>query len=249
MKKIISGLLLTAIFSSLAFAEGESCKYTSEIERCKKANWLLGSPWSTNPKKIKDFTCIYVNNDNIDYMIYQIVLDKKFKEIDERVEKYLEYLESQKQATASSEESMFEITSDVAKKFKIWWVFWTQYYWVCDAKNENSAMKETVACFDNKDGSSSSPLLKRVFTDDDPTDETNSPCVELTKTKLGIYEKVAYNILKVNKWQTRRDNRASRRKTHRERYDKLFELVRICLRYIDSIARKWPSKERNPKQP
>jgi hypothetical protein len=39
-----------------------------------------------NPKKIKEFQCINVDSKNMDKMVYQIVLDKKFQEIDEKVE-------------------------------------------------------------------------------------------------------------------------------------------------------------------
>lgn len=247
MKKFLSILILTIFSSSLIYAEGDSCSYTGEINKCKKANWFFGSPWSLNPKKIKEFQCINVDSKNMDKMVYQIVLDKKFQEIDEKVEWYIRALDWDKKKVWGSEEELLDLINDVIKKFKIWGVFWRQYMDVCSSTSENSALRETAACLTNDD-STVSAWLKEMIVDKNPIDEDDSPCVFLVKTKLEIYKDASFNILKVNRGQIRRDNRAKWKKVHREKYDLLLQILNVCVRYLDSMAKKWPSKTKNPKQ-
>ena len=60
----------------------ETCKYKDKIEECLK---------SDNKLAIEEFICIAGNREQI---TYNIILDEKFKKIDEKADKYLADLEA-----------------------------------------------------------------------------------------------------------------------------------------------------------
>jgi hypothetical protein len=53
--------------------------------------------------------------------------------------------------------------------------------------------------------------------------------MDLANTKLDIYKDVAYNILKLNKDQVRKDSRKKYVKQERTMYDKITELFNVHL--------------------
>ena len=219
----ISFLLIFVYFQAFW---AESCKYTSEIEKCKE------SIKSSTTREIEDFVCI--DDDNTEKVIYQIILDKKFKEIDKDANEYLSSLEENKDYYfwPKAKESYLEWIEKLEKNFNVYWDYWQRYKSLCDSW----IIQETADCL----WWSVSVLWAKDFL-------WNWDCQSLAETKLSIYKEVAYNVLKLNKDQVRKDSRTNYVSEERSMYDKITELFSINLWFLERIWMKWPSKTKKPK--
>lgn len=230
-------LLLGAFFikSWYSNTEGSSCAYNGEVQQCFAENfpewWWIGFPES-----IEDFVCLQSNNK--EEIVYQIVLDKKFKEIDEEIETYLSGLESEKDKYfwPDKKESYLEWVQQIYDDFKIYWKYWEKYLELCSPSSwDESILKETMSCLWWE--------ISNLWSKDFFKDTT---CMSLTTSKLDIYKEVAFDIMKYNKYEIREDNRKTHMQSQREKYDGVLDLFRINLSYMERIWKKWVSKTKTP---
>jgi len=220
------------------------CKYNSEITKCINAN----KPWAWSwPESIKDFVCLQSNNK--EEITYQIVLDKKFKKVDEDIEKYLKNLEDNKWRYFWSQktESFLWGIQDIYDKFDIFWEYWVKYNNLCKVWYSEkitlpetgislkwSILEDSMACLWWKTNINQA---KDFF--------TRSTCMNLAESKLEIYRKVARDVLKSNKNEARKDDRRKHTADQKTKYDEIIELFRINLSYLERILSKLVEKTRN----
>lgn len=222
-------LIILSIFLYINSAFSDWCKYESEIEQCvSENNW-----WT--PRSIEDFVCI--QSTDKEKIAYQIVLDFKFKEIDEEVESYLDKLEKSKDLCFWENKSLsyLECIQDIYDRFKIYWKYWEVHNNYCSAIWEESIIQETVTCL---------WWETTVLNVQNYFNETD--CMELADYKMSIYQEVALNILKINKQSVIKDARKEYVQEERSTYDTVLDLFMINLWYIERIWMKWPSKTLYP---
>ncbi len=232
--KILFLIFLLAFLNQTYAASGDilsTCSYKQEIEKCLKAN----QNWTT--RAIEDFICI--NSFNQIEIAWQIILDKEFKKNDKEIEKYLKWLEDNKSYYfwPSSKESFLKAVDDIEEKFSVWWEYWKKYAELCDPTNNKSILSKTFDCFEN--WVPNTQAQKYFF--------TQTECSVLVATKLEIYKQVAYDILKLNKNQVKKDEIKKYTWNQRTKYDKLLEIVMVNMWYMERIWKKWPSKSKNAK--
>lgn len=203
--------------------------YSSKYKECFQANDPKGWSW---PRSIEEFVCI--NSTDKYEILPQIILDVEFKKIDKKVESYLAQLENNKEEFfwPSAKRSLVEWVKEVDSKFSIWDdnSFWKEYMNICWDK----IVSETVKCFWSIPDDEIQPYYK---------DQT---CKKLVLTKLDVFSSVAYNILKLNKNQVKKDLAKKNSKQRRTKYDKLLDIIMINIWYVERIRQKWPSKTKNP---
>gem|GEM_PF-1566592 len=92
MKKILAFCVLCTwcvpIFTHAKIEFAPACEYKSDFDTCVAAQ----TPGNT--RAIKDFVCVADRNEYV--ILGQIILDKKFKQIDQEVEEYIFKLEEEK---------------------------------------------------------------------------------------------------------------------------------------------------------
>jgi len=223
--KIIISFFVFLVFLWAFFWESaysESCKYISEIQRCKEAN----KNWTT--KSIEDFVCIVWDGDDI---AYQVVLDKEFKKIDNDIDKYLFDLEKYKNLYfwINKSKTYIDGVDDIflAKKY-----FHKEYNEVCNEK----LVYEVASChiWDK----TTIRNAKRNFSD-------WIDCRLLINTKLEIFEDVAFNILMMNKAWVRADEKKLYDQVQRTNYDNLLDIMNVNIWYLERIWQKTPTLTRN----
>lgn len=229
MKKILLTFSLFFLFLNLAFwASGEieilDCKYSEKIKQCLSSQ--------DSYRTIENFVCIKWSTESI---AYQIVLDDKFKEIDEEAEAYLAALEDAKDYYfwPNKKEDYTNAVNEIES------FFWEKSYFANKYKNLCwwEILAETIDCLWWKSlNIKAKDFLTREWWD----------CVNLYITKLSFYKDVAYNILKLNKQQVLKDNHKLFTQQQRTKYDNLLDIIRINIWYIERIWKKWPSKTESP---
>lgn len=226
MKKTIIFLLFFCLF--FAEVNAEDCKYTSEIEECDNA-FEDGETLS-----IEDFVCI--NDKSPEKRIYQIVLDKKFKEIDKQAEESLSKLEESKDYYfgEKKKEDFLEATNLIESTFWWWKELYLKYKPLCDSE----IVQETINCLPKQ-----TTTVNRVW---DFLKDQKGDCLWLVETKLKINTSVAYNILKLNKEKTRQDSKKTYVQKERTFYDKLSELFSINAWFLERIWKKTPTYTKKP---
>ena len=228
MKKIISTFLIISIFFwNIAFLYAEdSCKYTSQIEECREAN----KSWS--PLAIKDFLC--VSEIDEEKMIYNIILDDKFKEIDKEADLYLDSLENDKTRFfwPDQREPFLRWVDEIYEAFwKNKWFYNAYKAQLVDVR------AETVACLPKS--KTSIDEIENYFLNSGLLD---SMINDKNSTRL----KVANDILALNNQQVRKDSSKKFMQIRRTMYDSVANLFMINLGYLMRIMFKWPSKTKNP---
>lgn len=237
MKKVISFFILFSFVLNTYAATGEivadDCAYKSEFEQCMEANK------NGEPRSIEDFVC--VSSPNSVEIMSQIILDKQFKKYDKELDTYLTQLENNKTKYfgKSASKTFLEAIDEIESKL---WVYnddslWKKYMDSCDVTSKNSVVAATIECF----GWS-------VPADDVDNYFQEADCKKLALTKLEINKQVAYDILKLNKNQVKKDERKLYVQNERNKYDKLLELIMLNIWYMERIWKKWPSKTKNPKK-
>lgn len=235
MKKIFFLLLIFIIHTSFAssweLAISETCEYKWEFEQCKSANK------TSQTRSIEDFVCLPSQND-VEIM-WQIVLDKEFKKLDKELDTYLKNLEDNKSYYfwKDSKEPFTSWVDDIEKKFDVYWEFWEKYMNLCKAWEKTSILSKTIDCFSwwipNMD-------WKNYFFQD-------TICKSMVLTKLSVHKQVAYDVLKLNKQQVKKDEDKLYMQEERTKYDKLLEIVMVNVWFLERIWKKWPSKTKSAK--
>lgn len=223
--RLLYWFLFVLIISFDVFAD-QSCEYTSEIEACTQA---FKSGMTRN---IEDFVCI--NDKNPEKRIYQIILDLKFKDIDDELNWYLSFLDKNKDYYfwKNKKESYMDWQETIESKFNYWWEYRLKYKKLCDLE----VMQASISCLWWK----TTNVISKDFL------WSWGDCIWLAQKKLDIYKKVAYDLLKLNKDQVRKDDRKEYVQKERTMYDTLLDLFNINIGYLERVWMKWPTKTKNP---
>lgn len=221
IKVLIFTILTLFIISNSYAEESYTCAYSWKIEECVNNQ--------NNHRSIEDFVCIQWSKEKI---VYQIVLDEKFKEFDKEIESFLENLYNSKDYYfwQNKKEDYIKWVDLIEEKLGDYWEYAARYKALCSTW-EDWIISEVLECLWWK----SSNYNAKDFLE-------WSNCVSLYKTKLVIFREVAYNILKENKYNILKDNHKVFTQSQRKSYDALFELIRINIGYIERLWKKWPSK-------
>lgn len=216
----ISSFLIKSSFSD----DANTCNYTDKITKC------LDEIKKWSPRAIEDFVCIDWTKEEV---IFQIVFDEKFKEIDDEAEKYLQALEDNKDKYfwAKATLNYLDAVDEVVKKFSYYGEYWEKYNKLCWV----NLITEVQSCQEWK---SSTQNTSTFFEE--------SECMNLANTKLYIYSQVSYDILMLNKSQVKKDSWKLYTQEERTKYDKLLNSMMINLWYMERISQKWPVKLKNP---
>jgi len=228
MKKTISTFLIISIFfTSIEFLYAEeNCNYTSQIEECREAN----KSWE--PLAIKDFLC--VSEIDEEKMIYNLILNEHFKEIDKQADLYLDSLENDKTRFFWPEqrEPFLRWVDEGVEAFWKDWHFYKLY------KTELPKIRvETVACLPKT--KTSIDEIENYFLNSGLLD---SMINDKNSTRL----RVANDILALNNQQVRKDSSKKFMQIRRTMYDSVANLFMINLGYLMRIMFKWASKTKNP---
>lgn len=235
MYKIFSILLILLIFPNISYAE--LCNYKAEIDKCNTALlavWIWKktsfTPW-TSLKNFDDFVCIQDSNDK---KISQIILDLKFREIDNEMDIYLNDLNTQKDKYFWQEAKLdyVDVLDNIEEK--------TNYF---ITKLNNSCpiiLEETNICL--KDYWNSTDITEFTSTF---LQGSNWPCYKLWNIKVSLFKDVALSILVSNQSQVLIDDKKKYDQKIRTKYDNLLDLMMINIWYLERIWKKWPSKTKN----
>ncbi len=198
------------------------CKYKWEIEECMDANmnWMN--------KSIEDYVCRVWSQEEI---IYQIILDKEFKKVDDEMDEYLEKLETNKNYYfwVAKKKNFLEWINDLTDKKKY---FREKYLDLCWWIINEEAMK----CAE--DEKISNDNIKDYF--------KITTCKSLVVVKTDIFYEVATSILLLNKEQVASDDKKTYDQWQRRNYNLVLDIMMINLWYIERIWQKWTSKLAHP---
>lgn len=217
-----SALALTAVLSgSFYYSSSASrdepipkldCEYASKFEQCVVANR------NGSPRSIDEFPCLATQN--YDEILDQIILDDKFKEIQEDGIKFLEWIASDKQAAA---EDSLEIIDDVVKNFSDEWAYYDDYKKMCNG----GILWERLSC------TWKIPIVpggKRIA-----DWWLEGECMWLAKTNLNIMSLVAYDTLKENKHQIINDAHKKYFQQEREKYSQILSTMWQIIGHTERI--------------
>lgn len=227
-------LVISLLFLLSPFYAAFWCSYENEILACNKAikDW--------NPSSIEDYVCLPSWSEYT--RVYQIVLDDKFKGVDEKVNQYLELLQKDKTRFLKQEpwSTPIDWLEEITEFFSKNWPVYRDYMYFCGLEGGSNPdslriSEEAVTCLWSWRVSRTELILM------------DNSCEALVDTKLSIYRNTALSILLQNKAQVRVDLRKEYFSNNRERYNTLIDKFIVNIRYLDSIAKWWPSKTKYPK--
>lgn len=227
MKKIINKFIFFTIFISIFSLNNvfwEWCEYKWQIDQC------MATQNNSTQKSIEDFVCVSWNKATV---AYQIILDMKFKEVDDKMDLYLEKLEKNKNTYfwIWAQKNYIDGINDIHDKSK---EFKVEYNKLCTdiilneallcSEEEKVPTKEAIKYFNNN----------------------WTPCTNLVDKKISIFEDVAFGVLMLNKQQIKSDEKKTYNQWQRSNYDHLLDIMMINIWYVERIWQKWPSKLANP---
>ena len=122
-----------APYFHIAQAEEEenSCEYQDKLEQCQIANKNGSS------RSIEEFVCLQSNNREA--VLDQIILDVKFREIDEEIISFLDALKADKEAAANDTNRVID---DITKNLLKEGVYYKDYKKLCN----NGILAERAKC-------------------------------------------------------------------------------------------------------
>ncbi len=232
MKKIASTFLISALIMpqivSGADLQDMTCSYAAKYNECVSAN---ENGWA---RSIDDFVCIEQKWWG-ERMLLQIILDEKFKEIDKDAEQYLEKLEQSKDYYfwAEPQESFLSALDDISANFGQYESYWKRYDDVCNG----IVATEFFTCVDSIANTNITSFLNK---------SDLWRCEALYETKLDIYKQVAYDVLKLNRLEVRKDDRKDYVIQERDKYSGVMQLMLNILGYMERIVNGWVTKTKNP---
>ncbi len=224
MKRNIIFIFFFIFFISKVFAEIPTLncsEYSAEFNQCASEN----ESWNGWARWITEFVCLDENQSRVK-ILTQIILDKKFSEIDEEIELYISNLED-------SKEYSLEKLDEVVNKFYVYWEYWNRYEDLCTKE----IVEEVFKCLDSVPQTEIKDFLGW---------ENNWACIELVRVKLKAYRDVLFSVLKLNKLAVRKSARTSYKKDERTRYDNLIKMMWTINWYLNRILKAWPTKTKNP---
>lgn len=230
---IISFFLIWAWIYSLNARDTKApvCQYTNEVEACYQANqpgwlWNRNIGWKDNP--------ICIASQDREKIAYNIILDIKFKKIDEKVELKLKEIEKNKTEYfwTESEKTIFDAIPDLNHLFadSTTW-FYKEYQDIC---SNNTILSEALACSNLWTVKEWSKFIENNTWD--------NICMSLAKTKLAVYRQVRSDLLKLNKKQVKDDYVKKHTQEQRTKYDDLLDKMSVNKNYINKINQKWNVK-------
>ncbi len=227
-KKFVSIFLLFFVvlgnnFFYVPYVSAESCvgfswECYSKCTECVEANKSWDARW------ISDFICLESTNDV--EIVIQIILDEKFRELDEEV---LDYMDSLDQWKEYSMEKLDEVVS----VFSVYWEFWNKYVALC----KTGIIEEYFKCSEKASASDIRDFL---------WSENDWRCIQLVNKKMSAYREIIYGMLKINKLNVRKEARRTYTKAQRERYDELVNIWYMILWYLTRMWKAWQTKTANP---
>jgi len=236
MKKVFACVLLGILsipFGTYAKLElSGSCEYKGDFDRCMAAQ----TPGTT--REIDDFVCIASSEEY--NVLGQIILDKKFKDIDKEIEEYIFKLEEAKDYYfgQNAQKPFLDGLDDINELFKVGGVWYNQYMKICDINSKDGVIHAMGQCM--KDGTLPDVATASYFTGD-------TVCEALVKQKLRIAENIAHIMLPLNKIQVQKDENKKHQQKERDQYDKLLQVMMENIGYIERVWKKWPSKTKDAK--
>jgi len=204
-----------------------TCSYASKYNQCVSAN---ENGWA---RSIENFVCIE-QKWWWEEVLLQIILDEKFREIDQQAEEYLEKLEKSKDAYfgAEPQNTFLAALDDITANFSDRGIYWQEYHNVY----EQEVIPDYFECTDSITNVAATDFLKNY---------QNWIVTNLIDTKLFVYRKVAYNVLKLNRLEIRKDDRKDYIIQERKKYNVIMQLMLNILWYIERIVNGWPTKSKN----
>jgi hypothetical protein len=202
----------------------ESCEYQWRLDQCIVANK------NGSARSITEFSCLQSNN--AEAILDQIILDVKFREVDDEVEAFLDALDQDKEPAATDTNRVID---DITKNLLAEWVFYDDYKklcngWILAERAKCNAVPITTAWERVKDS------------------DLKSECMALVNNKLDIYAQVAYDITKLNKAQVLQDQyKKDIVQVMRGKFDELLSLMTDIVWFMWRLARWVTHWTGNPK--
>ena len=225
-RKILATCILIPFTTINVFSGLEApvldCSYAGKFQQCIQVQ--------PNGRSIQDFICIDRAGEWQE-VLAQIILDEKFKEIDNEIETYIEKLEQSKEEYFWSEasRSFLDAIDDIQDGFPKEWYYWRKYEQLC----HGWILSELLKCVGKITNTQASEFLWGT---------TTVSCMTLMETKLSLYKQVSYDILKLNKIQVRKDERKQYVQQERTKYDRLLDMMRNIIGYMERILNWWPTR-------
>lgn len=224
---IVLWLMLLSL-SSPVFSD-DSCEYRWDIDRCYQANG------NGSQRSIEDFSC--PTSSDIETIAYQVILDKKFQEVDKKVEAYLDKIETDKDTffwkskQGNSLDGVNEVTAVLGKNGD----FYKEYMglcWIDLSYDTPTILYETLICLEKTTITWAQWYLW----------QSKGNCAKLVEIKTKINTQVAYNVLSLNKAQIKKDEKKIYMQASRTKYNDLLDIMNINIGYIERIWMKLPKK-------
>lgn len=189
-----------------------SCEYDGQFQECMQAN-----QWG-NPRSIEDFICLQSQDQA--KVLDQIILDAKFREIDDKVEELLDAYKNDKESSVTD---LNRNIDDITKMLWIEWVFYKEFSALCNGW----LLAERVSCTEKISNTEAGIRIRGS--------SQNQGCIELVKNKLDIYYRVAADIQKINKSEVLRDERQEYVQEERTKYDALLQLMLDIIWFLERL--------------
>lgn len=224
MKKIMSHITKILLLFAVFFVYGNisDAEYDSKLEECYTANLQ----W--NSRSITDYVCI--DSQSKSEILDQIILDTLFSQVDDKIEDFLLQVEA---SVVESVENTTVIIDKISKKLWRDWEFHRELWEICNG----GILKEKTSFY------KSMPIGYAALGISDWLQDT-WVCMSLVETKLDIASRVAFDIIKVNKWKYLADSRKSYQIEQRKKYNELLDLMRdiwwYCLRLAQGVSHWTP---------
>ncbi len=229
MKRVLySSVVLSLVWFSSVVAVWEppqiQGEYAGDFNTCYQAN-LNGAA-----RSIEDFVCVD-RAGNWQQMLSQIVLDRKFSEIDEEALEYIKELEEAKWEYfgPDANESFLTAADAIESTFAEYGYYWDKFKELCQEEILGDIAEAS-------DGVANIEAKKYLWWDD------RNACLNLARTKLSIYREVSYDILKLNKIEVREDEKREFVQEEREKNDIVLDSMREITGNTERLLNGWPTK-------
>ncbi len=199
------------------------CEYSWKFEQCIEAN-KQGTAYA-----ISEFEC--PETFNTERVMYQIILDEKFKEIDEEIE---EYLGSLTEDAESSVDDPLQVIDDITQNFAKEGYYWNKYEALCQWE----ILAERAKCSETIPNIGAAKWLKWWY--------NTTQCLDLVDFKLDVYRNVAKNQLKLNKSIVLEDKKQEYVQQQRTKYDELLSIMLLIVGHVERLLNGLTHYTKNP---
>lgn len=194
------------------------CEYAGAYEQCRAAHENNATRSMTDP--------LCSPNPDAESILDQIILDVRFREIDEQAKQYLVQLEADKDKYfwANAEEWVLRAIDDITKNFGVQWVYYKQYKELCDG----GILAERATCTKKIPNPAAALRIKES--------QNATSCMNLVHFKLDVFTNVAYTQLKLNKSAVNTDAHQEYVQQERTKYGTLLSMMQTILGYIGRLS-------------